>query len=319
MCVRGERSFTFTYQLGVRLKNACPFFILWGPNQVKGGQMKKSLIVGALCMGLSFLTATVFASPVNLPTGIKDQVGLQIDKEPTVDSEDEYAQMINFLNKNIGISAGFLNDYVGERKLNKYSGKASFDMVGGEINMSIMKTVDIYTMLGGMVSPEIKGNVLNPSDKANLSNNFMWGVGASAVLYDWKGPGIQLFGDGNYRSATDIGIDSGSIDGLPFSKSDLSNLGIKASAKWQEWQAALGVSKKFKYIIPYGGVAYSDVRASAKFTALGNSFDTGTLSSKNKVGPFVGVSILPTKWLSIDVTGRFVAEEAVSVAATVKF
>ena len=278
--------------------------------------MRKRLIVGTMCF--TFLVANAFASPINLPTGIKGQEGLQIDKNPTVDpGEDEYAQMINFLNQNIGISAGFLNDYVGERKLSKDSGKASFDMVGGEIVMSIMKKVDIYTMLGGALSPEYKTNILGTSDTFDFSNNFMWGVGADAVLYSWKDSGIQLFGDGNYRQSSGLDVDSITINGTTYSKSQFG--GATISADWREWQAALGVSKTFKYVIPYGGIVYSDVKTSAKATALGTTYDTGSVSSQDKVGPFVGVSILPTKWLSIDITGRFVAEEAVSVAATVKF
>jgi len=260
--------------------------------------MRKVMLVGVLCLG--FISSTVFASPVNLPTAIKGQDGVGL-----------------ISNLPVGLSAGFLNDYVGERKLSKDSGKASFDMVGGIIDLSILNRFDIYTMLGSAQSPELKGSVLGTSDKLDFSDDFMWGVGADAVIYDWKEPGIQFFGDGNYRQSSGLGLDSVTVDGTTYSKSQFS--GDTATAKWQEWQAAFGISKTFKYVIPYGGVVYSDVKTSANATVSGTTYDLGSISSKYKVGPFVGISILPTKWLSIDVTGRFVAEEAVSVAATVKF
>jgi hypothetical protein len=256
--------------------------------------MRKVLLAGVLCFGL--ISSTVFASPINLPTGIKGQDGVGL-----------------ISNLPVGLSAGFLNDYVGERDLNKNSGKASFDMIGGIIDLSILNRFDVYTMLGSMQSPEIKGTGYT----LNFSDDFMWGVGADAVIYDWKAPGIQFFGDGNFREANSLGLDSFTYNGTTYNKSQFNSV-LTANGKWEEWQAALGVSKKFEYVIPYGGIVYSDVKTSGKVSVLGKTV-SGSANSKNKVGPFVGVSIIPTKWLSIDITGRFVAEEAVSVAATVKF
>ena len=262
--------------------------------------MRKVLLADVLCFGL--ISSTVIASPINLPTAIKGQDGVGL-----------------ISNLPVGLSAGFLNDYVGERDLNKNSGKASFDMIGGIIDLSILNRFDVYTMLGSTLSPELKGNDLGYTEKLDLSDQFMWGVGADAVIYDWKDAGIQFFGDANYRESSNMGLDSLTLNGTTISSSQLAAAGIASSAEWQEWQAALGVSKKFQYVIPYGGVVYSDVRASDKVTYSGTTYNSKALSSKYKVGPFVGVSIIPTKWLSIDITGRFVAEEAVSVAATVKF
>ena len=258
-----------------------------------------------IIMSLGLISSTVFASPINLPTAIKNQDGLQLEKALTGES--------NYMS----LSGGFLNDYVGERKLSKDSGKASFDMIGGIIDLSILNRFDIYTTLGSTLSPELKGSILGTTDKLNFSDSFMWGVGADAVIYDWKDAGIQFFGDGNYRQSTGLDLDSVTVNGTTYSKSQFT--GASASAKWQEWQTALGVSKTFKYVIPYGGIVYSDVKTSAKATVSGTTYDLGSVSSKCKVGPFVGVSIIPTKWLSIDITGRFVAEEAVSVSVNVKF
>lgn len=266
--------------------------------------------LGLIMMCLMFTASFALASPVNLPTAIKNQDGLPLGQyfsEGESSIGDDVAQT----------SVGFLNDYVGERKLSKDSGSASFDMVGGIIDLAILKRFDIYTTLGSAVSPELTGNVLGTTDKLNFSDAFMWGVGVDGVIYDWEGPGIKFFGDGNYRQSSGLDLQSVNVNGTTYSKSQFT--GASASAKWEEWQTALGVSKNFKYVIPYGGVLYSDVKTSAKATVLGTTYDLGSASSKYKVGPFVGISIIPTKWLSIDITGRFVTEEAVSVAATVKF
>lgn len=256
--------------------------------------------LGLITMCLIFTASFALASPVNLPTGIKGQDGVGL-----------------ISNLPVGLSAGYVFDYVGQRDLNKYSSSADFYMNGGKINVSILNNFDIYTVLGAVNSPEYKETVSGLDAQVNLSDNFAWEVGADAIIYQWKDQGIQIFGDGNYRQSNGMDVNSLTVNGTTYSKSQFT--GVTASVDWQEWQAALGVSKKFEYVIPYGGVAYSDVRTSAKATVLGTTYDSGSLSSKYKVGPFVGVSILPTKWLSIDITGRFVAEEAVSVSVNVKF
>ena len=214
--------------------------------------------LGLIVVCSVFVTSFAIASPVNLPTGIKGQDGLGLTS-----------------NLPVGISAGYIFDYVGKRELSKDSGSADFYMNGGKIDFTILNNFDIYTVLGGIQNPEFKESA--PGD-----------------------------------------VNSITVNGTTYSKSQFGSA-VSASADWQEWQVALGVSKKFQYFVPYGGVVYSDVKTSAKATVSGTTYDSGSVSSRYKVGPFVGVSILPTKWLSIDVTGRFVAEEAVSVSATVKF
>lgn len=256
--------------------------------------MKKTLFVAMLCLGI--FSSTVFASPINLPTGIKGQEGSGLRKDLPV-----------------GISAGFLYDHVDSRELSDDSGEVNFDMVGGKIILSGMNTFDIYTMLGSTQNTEFKASVSGSNYIFSLGDNFMWGVGASAIIHEWKDGGIQLFGDANYRETKDIGVDSVTVNGSPATLTGTVNV------DWQEWQVAFGVSKKFEYVIPYAGVVYSDVNASAKATINGTTYDPDSVSSENTFGPFVGISILPTKWLSIDVSGRFVAEQAVSVGATVKF
>ncbi len=260
--------------------------------------MKKGLTGVALCLGI-FCSTMVFASPINLPEGIKGEEGLGLT---------------NNITKDVSLSAAYLYDHVAKRELSDDSGDLNYDMMGGKINVTLMNRFDIYTILGSSQSAELDagGNNL-----VSFEDNFMWGLGASAIIYKHEETGIQLFGDANYRQASGIGIDSVTLSGVKYSKSQLS--GLTADCKLQEWQAALGISKKFKYVAPYVGIKYSDVKVSGSVTAGGTTLDLGSAKSQNKVGPFVGISITPIKGISIDVSGRFVDEEAVSVSTTVRF
>ena len=44
---------------------------------------------------------------------------------------------------------------------------------------------------------------------------------------------------------------------------------------WQEWQAAFGAAKKFKYFMPYGGIKYSDFREFSGDRTNPSSANTG--------------------------------------------
>ena len=258
-------------------------------------------VIGVLCFVFLCSATAAFAAPVNLPEGLKGKEGLLLAKD---------------WSENVDLSVSYFYDNVFKRELAKNAGKVDFNTMGGKITLSLLNKFDIYAMLGELMSPEWK-DILGLDVKSSLQDKFMWGVGANAIIYEWEQQGIAIFGDGNYRRATGIDYDSVTVNGITYSKSQLT--GTSASARWEEWQFALGVSKKFKYFIPYAGVKYSDVRAAAKVTASGTTYDLGTASSKSKVGPFVGVSIIPTKGVSIDVCGRFVDEQAISVGATVRF
>jgi hypothetical protein len=259
-------------------------------------------IVVLLVLGL-LLCSQVYASPVNLPNGLKGKEGLFITKE--------LAQENNWYDaEQCGISASFVFDNF-SRKI-KGAGedrKVNANFYGGQVGLTLLNRFDLYALFGDLNNAELKGNILGYR-KIEFKDEFMWGVGLSAMIYEWEKTGIGIFGDANYRQAKDIGAEP-----LP----TIDEFGIGAKAKWDEWQVALGVSKKFKYFIPYVGVKYSDIKTSGELTSPVGTFGLGSAKSKGKVGPFIGVSILPIKGVSIDLGGRFIDETAFSAKASVRF
>ena len=278
------------------------------PITKKGVKMKK---LSSIILGLFIVlnVTKIFASPIYLPEMVKGKEGLFLAKH------QDWSKYLNLTDEG-GISFAYVYDHLSERKL-KEGGKATADMMGGKITLSFLNRFDIYTVLGQLQNPDFKENILGSDVKASLEDKFIWSVGAGAIIYEWEEKGIKIFADGNYRKADDIELESVTVDGTTYSKSQLG--GTSVNAKWEEWQAALGISKELKYFIPYVGVKYSDVKASAKATVSGTTYDFGSVRSEGKVGPFIGVSIIPVKSVSIDICGRFVDEQAVSAAVTVRF
>jgi len=275
--------------------------------------MKGKVVLLFLMLAL-FSVSLVYASPVNLPTGISSKEGALLTKQ-------DRADMMAGSEEDVDLSASLAFDHISKRKMKYDSPEAQGNFYEGKLTVTLIDIFDIYGLFGGVSDAEYKFIDRGSDDvEYNLENQYMWGVGLSAIVFELEDSeegdtGFTLFVDGNYRSVRDIDIESATINGAEVQESDL----LYASAEWQEWQLAIGVSKKFKYFIPYAGVKYSDVKAEGKATYLGTKYDMGDNESKDKVGPFVGVSIVPTNGFSIDLQGRFVDEEAYSVSATLKF
>jgi len=266
----------------------------------------KAMLLFVMLAMLSF--SLVYASPVNIPTSISSKEGAFL-------SNEDRQNMGAGKEEEVDVSASFVFDNLSERKMKDYSAKAQANFFAGKLAVTLIDTFDIYALFGGMSNAEYKGIAADSDVKLNLEDKFMWGVGLSTIVYEWENSGFALFADGNYRSIQDIDLESATIDGTEYQKPDI----LDVSAKWQEWQFAFGVSKKFKYFIPYVGGKYSDVKAGAKATVSGTTYDAGNTKSKNKVGLFIGASIVPTKGIFIDLQGRFIDEQAFSVTATLKF
>lgn len=264
--------------------------------------MKKiKLAISGLSV-LCLLASTVcFALPINLPESIKGKEGAILPKSSLPDE--------------MGLSAAFVYDYFDRDMKDGDTVNSSF--VGGKITLTLLDRLDIYTTLGSMLGPEIK-DTSDSSNKMELSDNFMWGVGGDAVIYEWGKNDLALFADGGYREATGIGLDSITLNGTAFSKSQLG--GVSLDASYKEWQVALGASKYVsENIIVFAGGQYSDAEIKGSVSGGGSTIGLDSEKSKDKFGPFVGISFIPAKGISIDVTGRFVDETAVSATATVRF
>lgn len=260
---------------------------------------KKNLI---LMMVIFFIASqAVYSAPINLPSTIKGIKGeiFSYEHEPL----------------QIEVSAGLEADFVTKRKLDELNAKIEGNLYTAKLLFSSAEKFDLYVNLGHARDIEYKANILGSSVKFDLEDEFVWGTGISYVFTSQDDP-LQIGIDGNYRRITDMDYTGLCVDDATYSKSQL---GGKVNAKWREWQVALIVGKKFDLFIPYVGVKYSDVKASAKAIVSGSTYDLGSTDSKHKVGVFAGCSIVPVEQLSIDIQGRFIDETAITAGVSYKF
>lgn len=219
--------------------------------------------------------------------------------------------------KTSGVSVAVDMDSVANRDLDKFSGEIEGNFYQAKCIFSFDNKMDFYCMLGQ--GQDISCDVwLTSSDvRFDLENETVWGGGFNGVFFESYRYGLQVFTDFKYRRSRNIKYQSVTVDGVRFNPGELTDPTVNAG--WDEWQIALGVVKDFEYIKPYIGIKYSDVDFSASATAAGTSYELGGAGSNELFGVFVGCSIVPTKQFSVDVGGRFIDEEGLTVSAAYKF
>jgi len=272
--------------------------------------LRKLISLCLLLIGLSlFLSTIVYAASVDLPSGVKGLRGVI----------GRYYQGEEWI-ENAEIGTGIEFDYINQRKLEKHSAKIEGFVLSGRLFCSFVDTVDIYGFFGEAFDAKYKANISGVGVEFEMEDKFMGGGGLSAILHEWEGiyHTVILFGDAKCRTITGMDYESVSVDGVKYKKDQL---GGKMNAKWKEWQVALGVSCRFEEspYIPYAGVKYSDLSASAKATIGGTTYDLGSASSDNKIGLFIGLSAVPTERFSIDCEARFIDEVGFTLKGIYKF
>lgn len=246
----------------------------------------------------------VYSAPINLPSSIEDLEGQIWSHE--------------FTSSPIEISAGIEIDFVTKRELDELEAEVKGNFYTAKLlflGTEDTEKFDWYVNFGQAQDIEYKTAILGSDVKFDLEDEFVWGLGVS-YAFTSKDDSLQIGIDAKYRQIRGMDYNSVTINDIAYSKSQL---GGKLDAKWKEWQVALLIGKEFDYFIPYVGIKYSDVDASAKVIISGTTYDAGSTDSENKFGMFVGCSITPIEQISIELQGRFIDEEAFTVGILYKF
>jgi len=260
--------------------------------------MKKINILVLVVFMVSVFSVDIGAAPVSCPTSVKEMKG------------KDY--IYKDANMTLSASAAAEADLMRERKLDELEGEIESSFYTVKLILAIDR-VDVYTVLGEAVDTEYNAQVSGADVRYQLEDKFTWGVGVAGLIYEWKKWGMKIFGDASYRTISNMDYDSFTLEGIQYTQERLKEE-TKDDAKWEEWQVALAVARKFEYITPYAGIKYSDIDASANVSLFNVSYDTKTLNGGEDIGVFVGCSIMPIENISLDLEARFIDESAYTVA-----
>jgi len=265
--------------------------------------MGKYLLAALLVLGLG---TAVYAAPVGLT------------------SEADLTEGELWADNNIGISAGFIVDSVSKRRVDVDSGRFEMDVYTTRIGLSVIDRFNFYVDLGQANNMEFEFTDKGESVRVRYEDEFMWGVGVNALIYRWDN-GLEVGAGASYRTA-DMNFEDATVAGTEY-KRNSGAVTLVTDGEMEETQLALELAWKTEYLMPYIGIKYSDIEVDAKFTADGAERKATGVNADQNIGVFVGLTITPkidafgdkSDRIAINIEGRFIDEEAVSIGASYKF
>lgn len=218
----------------------------------------------------------------------------------------------------LSLKGGYEFDNVFNRKLkmethhlhahdHKFTSRSQY----GVLTLGLGDRVEVYGSLGSSratLSHQVDGNRIH----YKTDTHFACTVGGRALFAYWGNVQVGLaasylhfFPDLRSLSVNEISLSTG-----------------HAQMQYHEWQVGGGVSYRMKWLLPYIGVAYSNVQAkflhlnSLKFLLHKSDF---TLDSQKHYGVFVGCGLTPERGISVNAEGRFIDETAFIISADMRF
>lgn len=216
--------------------------------------------------------------------------------------------------------AGYEGDFVADAKLKQRpSGRVdryTQNTNSGTVTLNVLDRLDLYGVFGSSSTCaewrfSSEAEVIQNAEMETFQN-FLWGIGARAILFEW---GNCDFGFGGRYSSVHNKPLWLTIDGVDASVSN-------SHCRWREWQINLDISYHIDLLTPYIGTKYSNAE-----THLG-AFETiiATNNSKNNsfenripVGIYIGCGVSTGKYFMLNIEGRLVDEEAVTISGDLRF
>lgn len=218
---------------------------------------------------------------------------------------------------------GYEADFVTDARMGQYdqsSGRVdnySQDTNSGLVTWNFVERVDLYGVLG-MSKTEADWRFTSTETdqvhriKLKTQGAFLWATGARAILYEW----CNLFlGMGGRYSASNYNLSRVSNDGVAFSTSG-------SRIRWRQWQVNLDLSYKIQIFTPYVGTKYSNERSDLTGFSTEISTDgsgTNTFENRSPVGFYLGCTLSNGKFFALNLEGRLIDEEALTVVADFRF
>ncbi|MFA4991593.1 MAG: hypothetical protein WC569_03335 [Candidatus Omnitrophota bacterium] len=270
--------------------------------------MKTGYYVISVFLCLVFLSCSVFAAPV----GLTSEADLL-----------ESTKLFRDLNEmGLGLSLGFYADIVNEREIEiERNGEFEMDMYMARLSLTANDRFTLYFDIGQAKDPVFSYHNLGSDIKIFYEDESAWGTGLNVLIHRFDN-NIEVGAHAGYRQY-ELSLDKVMIDGAQYAPGALTNI---SEDNYKEYQAAVEIGWKADYMRPYLGVKYSDVELGSDFTLAPQTYSAKGKRTDSNLGLFAGVTLTPelpfykdTRQLAINVEGRFVDEQALSMGVTYKF
>lgn len=241
-----------------------------------------------------------------------------------------------------GIEFGYRGDFVFDRKLkrkntgsvvdgNRRAPNYASSTNAGQLTLNLWDRLDVYGWCGAtqtefeFVADYVGTVTTSPfyDIRGVTKEDFSWGVGARAVLWQCGRTAVGVDGQYSQRRAN---LHSLTFNGQPVQSFFTTLIDPdRFSLKNREWQVSLGISHRICWLVPYVAVKYSNVRARFHGPDVIPSTVIGTINprlcyrNKDYVGFVAGVSLVDSERMHVTAEGRWIDERALTIAADIRF
>jgi hypothetical protein len=217
--------------------------------------------------------------------------------------------------------AGYEGDFVGDGRLKQtVEGSRRVDTFqqytnSGTVTINILDRLDLYGVFGSSRScADWRFTSAGTVTRIQLETfyHFLWGAGARGIFYEWDKICLGLGGRYSFCSYRPCWLAANAVPA-----------GVAGTRLiWREWQIDLDISYDIDIFTPYLGVKYSNARARlGNFPIPISNSGSGSdhFVNRTPVGVFIGCSISNCKYFMLNIEGRLIDEDAVTISGDLRF
>ena len=142
--------------------------------------------------------------------------------------------------------------------------------------------------------------------------HYLWALGGRGILLEWGKLALGVGGRYSYCNYKPSWLTTNAVP-VTVSRTHL---------RWRQWQADIDLSYRIDLFTPYFGVKYSGTEAKIGLMPIpiaGNGSGTDHFRTRTPVGIFIGCSISSGKYFMLNIEGRLVDEDAVTISGDLRF
>lgn len=229
-----------------------------------------------------------------------------------------------FISRNswIDLRGGYEGDFVGNARMTQVQeGSGRVDTFqqytnAGTVTLNILDRLDLFGVFGSSrmqadwrftdVSKNLKRVVIE------TPYQYLWGIGGRGILFEWGNVALGLGGRYSYCNYSPILT---TINAVPLEANH-------SKCLWRQWQVDVDISYKIDLFTPYIGLKYSSSQANLKdfpFAISNSNTGSDRFENTNPVGLFLGCSLSTGKYFMLNIEGRLIDEDAVTVSGDIRF
>ncbi|MDE3056255.1 MAG: hypothetical protein KGI80_06175 [Verrucomicrobiota bacterium] len=221
----------------------------------------------------------------------------------------------------VDLRAGYEGDFAGDEKLEQTQGGSSrvdtFQQYtnSATVTLNLLDRLDIFGLVGSSRASAdwlVQNGSTTTYIELETFYRFLWGMGGRAILFEWGK--LSLDAAGRY-SLCHYKPSYFSSNGVPQTTEN-------THIDWNEWQIALVLAYRIDLFTPYLGAQYARTEVNLgnfPVSIAPNDSTSNQFVSRIPVGMVIGCGISNGNYFMLNLEGRLINEEALTISGDLRF